>query len=198
MKFEELQQQWANMKPDEALQRFSSQQHNNNIMDTIRALEIKATKSRRQMEWGLIPVIPMAVLFIYFFTWGSWVASIGLALVVLAIMIVIYQSRQTKIKLEGHDQQSLAFLKEAKQKLQSRIWMSRVLMPIYMIVLTVGIFMYLSHILADVSPTFWWMAHASVVLYGIFIYMTTRKKSKQWLETEVQPIIADIDKILKE
>lgn len=135
MKFEELQNQWSKMKPDESVQQFHGPAKKKNIMNTIAQLEVKATKSRRQMEWGIIPVIPMSFLFIYLFTSESWVASTGLLLVVGAIVMIVFMGRKTVINLEGQDQNSIQFLKTARKKLVNRMKLVRIVSPIYMLLL---------------------------------------------------------------
>lgn len=196
MKFEELQDQWSKMKLNESVQQFHTPAQKDNIMNTIAELEAKARKTRQQMEWGVLPIIPMAFLFIYLFTSESWVASTGLLLVVASIIMIVLMGRKTVIHLEGQDQNSIHFLKSARKKLYSRIQLVQVISPIYMLLLIGGMFMYFSFILKDVSPVLWWFAHISLVLYGLFIYITSNKTWKKWIVEEINPIIADIDKVL--
>jgi hypothetical protein len=199
MEIEEIKNLWKEQKTKDI--EIKSTQYYSSLLDGLKTNETKVKRNYIIMSILLILTIffidTVAIENMVDKTPLTW---IGFSMIFLAIVGIIYVSWATVIKIESGNltEPSLEFLKTAREQLRLRNRLRTIGVPVYTLLLTVGIS------LVYIQVTAMMEFHYKVLVYSIFYLflavitiVSIIKEKKKYLR-EVKPIEDKIDTLLSE
>lgn len=199
MEIEEIKNLWKEQKTKDI--EIRSTQYYTSLLDGLKKNEAKVKRN--------YIIMSIAMLFTIFFIDKVAVESMsdktvltwaGFGLIYLAIAAIIYVSWATVIKFDvkGLTDTSLEFLKTAREKLRLRNKLRTIGIPVYTVLLTLGITFVYIQVTAPMELMYKVITYSLFYLFMAVITVVSYKREKKKYLKEVKPIEDKLDTLLSE
>lgn len=199
MEIEEIKNLWKEQKTKDI--EIKSTQYYTSLLDGLKKNEAKVKRN--------YIIMSIAMLFTIFFIDKVAVESMsdktvltwaGFGLIYLAIAAIVYVSWATVIKFDvnGLTDSSLEFLKSAREKLRLRNKLRTIGIPVYTVLLTLGITFVYIQVTAPMELTYKIITYSVFYLFMAVITVVSYKREKNKYLKEVKPIEDKLDTLLSE
>lgn len=199
MEIEEIKNLWKEQKTKDI--EIKSTQYYTSLLDGLK-------KNEKKVKRNYI-IMSIAMLFTIFFIDKVAVESMsdktvltwaGFGLIYLAIAAIVYVSWATVIKFDvnGLTNSSLEFLRTAREKLRLRNKLRTIGIPIYTVLLTLGITFVYIQVTAHMEMMYKVITYSLFYLFMAVITVVSYKREKKKYLNEVKPIEDKLDTLLSE
>ena len=199
MEIEEIKNLWKEQKTKDI--EIRSTQYYTSLLDGLKKNETKVKRN--------YIIMSIAMLFTIFFIDKVAVESmsdktvltwVGFGMIYLAIAAIIYVSWATVIKFDvkGLTDTSLEFLKTAREKLRLRNKLRTIGIPVYTVLLTLGITFVYIQVTAPMELMYKVITYSLFYLFMAVITVVSYKREKKKYLNEVKPIEDKLDTLLSE
>jgi hypothetical protein len=199
VEIEEIKNLWKEQKTKDI--EIRSTQYYTSLLDGLKKNEAKVKRN--------YIIMSIAMLFTIFFIDKVAVESMsdktvltwaGFGLIYLAIAAIIYVSWATVIKFDvkGLTDTSLEFLKTAREKLRLRNKLRTIGIPVYTVLLTLGITFVYIQVTAPMELMYKVITYSLFYLFMAVITVVSYKREKKKYLKEVKPIEDKLDTLLSE
>ena len=199
MEIEEIKNLWKEQKTKDI--EIRSTQYYTSLLDGLKKNEAKVKRN--------YIIMSIAMLFTIFFIDKVAVESmsdktvltwVGFGMIYLAIAAIIYVSWATVIKFDvkGLTDSSLEFLKTARDKLRLRNKLRTIGIPVYTVLLTLGITFVYIQVTAPMELMYKVITYTLFYLFMSVITVVSYKREKKKYLNEVKPIEDKLDTLLSE
>lgn len=199
MEIEEIKNLWKEQKTKDI--EIKSTQYYTSLLDGLK-------KNEKKVKRNYI-IMSIAMLFTIFFIDKVAVESMsdktvltwtGFGLIYLAIAAIVYVSWATVIKFDvnGLTDSSLEFLRTAREKLRLRNKLRTIGIPVYTVLLTLGITFVYIQVTAHMEMIYKVITYSVFYLFMAVITVVSYKREKNKYLKEVKPIEDKLDTLLSE
>jgi len=199
VEIEEIKNLWKEQKTKDI--EIKSTQYYTSLLDGLK-------KNEKKVKRNYI-IMSIAMLFTIFFIDKVAVESMsdktvltwaGFGLIYLAIAAIVYVSWATVIKFDvnGLTNSSLEFLRTAREKLRLRNKLRTIGIPIYTVLLTLGITFVYIQVTAHMEMMYKVITYSLFYLFMAVITVVSYKREKKKYLNEVKPIEDKLDTLLSE
>ena len=199
MEIEEIKNLWKEQKTKDI--EIRSTQYYTSLLVGLKKNEAKVKRN--------YIIMSIAMLFTIFFIDKVAVESmsdktvltwVGFGMIYLAIAAIIYVSWATVIKFDvkGLTDTSLEFLKTAREKLRLRNKLRTIGIPVYTVLLTLGITFVYIQVTASMELMYKVITYSLFYLFMAVITVVSYKREKKKYLNEVKPIEDKLDTLLSE
>jgi hypothetical protein len=199
VEIEEIKNLWKEQKTKDI--EIKSTQYYTSLLDGLKKNEAKVKRN--------YIIMSIAMLFTIFFIDKVAVESmsdktvltwVGFGMIYLAIAAIIYVSWATVIKFDvkGLTDTSLEFLKTAREKLRLRNKLRTIGIPVYTVLLTLGITFVYIQVTAPMELMYKVITYSLFYLFMAVITVFSYKREKKKYLNEVKPIEDKLDTLLSE
>jgi len=199
VEIEEIKNLWKEQKTKDI--EIKSTQYYTSLLDGLK-------KNEKKVKRNYI-IMSIAMLFTIFFIDKVAVESMsdktvltwtGFGLIYLAIAAIVYVSWATVIKFDvnGLTDSSLEFLRTAREKLRLRNKLRTIGIPVYTVLLTLGITFVYIQVTAHMEMIYKVITYSVFYLFMAVITVVSYKREKNKYLKEVKPIEDKLDTLLSE